>query len=172
MYIDLMVVLEGLKLLAYDCTSGKRTIGIGFNMDMIGAKELWLKLCIKEDFDLVYNQKIAISELSATMLFRHMWAGCDAKADKRAKELNLNYSAMADYKRFVLADIVYNTGSISGWTKVLQYKEPRRVLTEARRKPHKYLDNRVARIGNYFGIISSVEEAIDLGLTETTDIEV
>lgn len=164
MTIDLMKKLEGLELQAYDCTAGKRTVGIGFNMEQEGARNVWEKLHIKEDFDLVFNKTTLISEDSANMLFRDFWATCEAKASKRAEELNLRYSSMPDYKRFILADIVYNTGSISKWRKVLMNKTPESVLFEARRNPKEIMDSRVSKIGYHFGIIKDLEEAHKLGL--------
>jgi len=162
--MDLMVKLEGLKLVAYDCTAGKRTVGIGFNMEASGARKVWNKLKIAEDFDDVFYKKAQISEASASKLFHKAWGWCEKKASERAKELNLEYNSMPDYKRFILADIVYNTGSIKKWRKVLINKTPESVLLEARRNPKELMDSRVAKIGYYFGLIKDLEEARHLGL--------
>ena len=170
MHSDLMIQLEGLKLQAYDCPAGKRTVGIGFNMDSISAIDIWEKLSIAEDFYKVYDKEIEISKDTAIALYKYIFDKCIDKADKRAKELGLNYSAMADYKRFILADIAYNTGSVNKWTKVFQLAAPEKVLYEARRRPKELMDNRVAKIGVYFGIINSIEEAKELGLEYTTNI--
>lgn len=162
--IELMTKLEGLKLQAYDCIAGKRTIGAGFNMEQAGAKDKWESLHIKEDFDRVFNKEQLITEETANMLFRDVWATCEFKASKRCDELELHYSSMPDYKRFILADIVYNTGSISKWSKVLKNKKPEDVLFEARRNPKEIMDSRVAKIGYYFGIVKDLDEAHKLGL--------
>ena len=162
--IELMKRLEGLKLKAYDCTAGKRTVGLGFNMDASGARSVWERLNISEDFDKVHSQQEKIEESTAITLFEDFWARCKDKASRRCAQLGLDYKSMPEYKRFILADIVYNTGSISGWTKVITNTEPRDVLYEARRNPKPIMDSRVAKIGNYFGIISSVEEANQMGL--------
>ena len=162
--IDLMSRLEGIELLAYDCSLGFRTIGVGFNMEQVGARKVWAKLNIEEDFDDVFNKEIGISEETADRLFNKVWGWCKKKASERAKELNLEYNSMPDYKRFILADIVYNTGSIKKWRKVLINKTPESVLIEARRNPKELMDSRVAKIGYYFGIIKDLEDARHLGL--------
>ena len=162
--MDLMVKLEGLKLEAYDCTAGKRTVGIGFNMESVGARKVWNKLEIAEDFDDVFYKRIQISEATASKLFHKTWKWCEKKAAERATELNLSYNSMPSYKRFILADIVYNTGSIKKWRKVLINKSPESVLIEARRNPKEIMDSRVAKIGYHFGIIKDIEEAKKLGL--------
>ena len=162
--IELMDKLEGLELMAYDCPAGKRSVGRGFNMEQVGARDVWSRLHIKEDFDRVFNKQINIKESTADMLFRDFWATCEHKASNRCDELGLHYNSMPEYKRFILADIVYNTGSISKWRKVLVNKEPRDVLFEARRNPKELMDSRVAKIGYYFGIIKDLEDAHKLGL--------
>ena len=162
--IELMKRLEGLELKAYDCTAGKRTVGLGFNMDALGARSIWQRLNIPESFNRVYNQQEKIKESTAITLFEDFWARCKKRASIRCAELGLDYESMPEYKKFILADIVYNTGSISNWTKVITNTEPRDVLYEARRNPKPIMDSRVAKIGYYFDIISSVEEAKQLGL--------
>ena len=170
MNIDLLILLEGYESMVYEDTDGNKTVGIGFNMDAVGARETWKRLHIPEYFSDVYYGFQELSEASAEMLARDYWATCEQQAERRAEELELNYNAFEDYKRFILADIAYNTGSVSKWYKVFVLNDPKKVLLEARRKPHKFLDNRVAKIGNYFGIISSVDEAKELGLEYTTNI--
>ncbi len=164
MPIELMKKLEGIKYIAYDCTANKRTIGIGFNMESYGAKKVWDKLQIPEDFDKVFNKEQELSEESAIKLFNKTWKWCEKKATQRADKLGLHYTSMPDFKRFILADIVYNTGSISKWRKVLLNKGPRDVLFEARRNPKEILDGRVAKIGYHFDIVKDLEDAHNLGL--------
>ena len=69
-----------------------------------------------------------------------------------------------DYKKFILADIVYNTGSIKKWKKVLIKEDPNDVLFEARRNPKQIMDSRVAKIGYHFGLLKNIEEAHSIGL--------
>jgi GH24 family phage-related lysozyme (muramidase) len=162
---ELMKILEGVEYIAYDCTAGKRTVGVGFNMESYGARKVWDKLEIKEDFDKVFYKEEFLSELSMVKLFEHTWKWCQRKAEERAKQLGLNYSSMPEYKKFILADIVYNTGSINKWRKVLLNKDPESVIYEARRNPKYLMDSRVAKIAYYYRIISTLEEAKQLGLT-------
>jgi len=169
--MDLIIKLEGLRLKSYDCPAGKRTVGIGFNMENSGARKVWDKLDIQEDFDRVFYKEAQITEAEAVKLFNKTWKWCEKKASERAKELKLDYNSMPDYKRFILADIVYNTGSIRKWRKVLINKTPESVLIEARRNPKEVMDSRVAKIGHYFGIIKNLEEARHLGLEYAKYIE-
>ena len=162
--IELMKRLEGMMTTSYDCTSGKRTVGIGFNMDAIGARKVWDKLQILEDFDAVYNKKQKLSEESASRLFDKTWNWCKKKAEERCAELGVDWEPMAAWHKFVLADIVYNTGSISKWSKVVKETAPGRVLIEARRRPHEIMDSRISKTAKYFGFIDTVEDAVAMGL--------
>ena len=162
--IELMSKLEGIELLAYDCSLGFRTVGIGFNMEQVGARKVWEKLAIKEDFDKVFNQEIEISNETAEKLFDKVWKWCEKTASKRCDDLGLHYNSMPEYKKFILSGIAYNTGSVKKWYKVFINKEPRSVLYEARRNPKELMDSRVAKIGFYFGIVDSLEDAHNLGL--------
>jgi len=162
--MELMIKLEGLKLEAYDCTAGKRTVGIGFNMEAQGARKVWSKLKIQEDFDDVFYKRVQISKETASKLFSKAWAWCEKNASERARELNLDYDSMPEYKRFILGDIVYNTGSIKKWRKVLINETPESVLLEARRNPKEIMDSRVAKIGYHYGIVKDLEDAKQLGL--------
>jgi hypothetical protein len=167
--IKLMDILEGYKSSSYLCTAGKVTVGYGFNMDSKGAKDRWNELNIMENFDDVYNGDEEITHFSASVLFEHYWKYCERKAMKRCIELEVGYMALPQYHKFILSDIVYNTGSLDKWYKVVRNKEPRSVLLEARRKDEDgghSLDSRVAKIGYYFGIVSDLEDAINLGLDE------
>ena len=168
---DLVLIdrLEDCRLESYLCSENKRTVGYGFNMDAAGAKKRWIKLNIMEDFDDVYDEYEKITHFSATVLFEHFWDYCERQAIKRCVELSVSYDALPEWHKFILVDIVYNTGSLSNWYKVVKLKEPTKVLFEARRKDDDgghSLDSRVAKIGYYFGIIKDLEDAHKLGLDE------
>ena len=168
---DLMKILEGCAYRAYRCTSGFVTVGVGFNMDSSGAKKIWNTLDVTEDFDKVYTGDMDVSEGSALKLFEYIWSTCEMRVRARCKELKLNYDVMPVYKKFVLKDIVYNTGSISNWYKVLVYVDPRDVIFEARRKPKTIMDSRVAKIAYQYGICKDLEDCIALGLEYTKYIK-
>lgn len=161
---EIIELLEGRRDIAYDCTAGKRTVGLGFNMESYGARKVWMKEKIPEDFDKVFNREQKLSEESANKLFDRTWKWCEKKARERAYELELNYDAMPEWKRFILADIAYNTGSIKKWKKVLINKEPKDVLCEARRNPKDIMDSRVCKIATYYGFTNNVEECRAIGL--------
>ena len=159
-----MKLLEGYKLEVYTCTSGFKTIGIGTNLERSGIEDTWKKLGLIEDLEAVLNGEL-ISETTAKLLFNADWEWCIKKADERASKLGLSYKSMPEWHRFILADIVYNTGSINKWSKVLKNTTPKDVLIEARRTPHKLMDTRVCKIGYYYKLISSIEHARKIGLT-------
>ncbi len=161
--------LEDFRAEKYLCTANHITIGYGFNMEAAGARDTWDGLDIKESFTSVFSGDLRLSKFSAIKLFDYQWKYCEMVALKRAAELNIVWAAAPEYKRFIWADIVYNTGSISTWSKVITSKDPRHVLFEARRKDPDgghTLDSRLAKIGYYFGIISDLDDAIKLGLDE------
>jgi len=168
---ELMKILEGCEYTAYKCTSGYVTIGVGFNMDSVGARDTWRKVGVVEDFDEVYNKESKLSEESSAKLFDKTWNWCKKAAEARCEELGVDYEPMASWHKFVLADIAYNTGSLKGWTKVVKETAPGIVLVEARRKPHEVMDSRVAKISHYFGYVDSVEDAVGMGLTHTKYIK-
>lgn len=159
-----MVRLEGLELEAYDCPDKFRTVGIGFNMQQKGAKYIWQKCFVTEDFQKVYDQKIEISENSAKRLFNYQFNYSVKKASRRAKKINVNYENLPEWHKFILADIHFNTGSVANWKKVFIETEPKKVLFEARRHPEELMDSRVYKIGKWFNIVQNKQEAIDIGI--------
>ncbi len=163
--VELMRKLEGFESLAYDDTEGNTTVGIGFNMVSSGARKIWDKLHIIEDFDEVLVGRQEISVYSATRLFNDFWDRCVQQAKTRTIELGLDWNSFNEYKQFVLADIAYNVGSVTGWTKVFKVSRDTEVMVESRRKQRE-LDSRVAKIAYSFGVIEDLAEAKKLGLTE------
>lgn len=163
--MELMVKLEGMREIAYDCTAGKRTIGIGFNMEAHGARNTWAKLGIPEDFVRVFEKQEKLSKESAIKLFDKTWKWCNKKAMQRCEQLEVDYSKLPDWHKFVLADIVYQTGNINNWTQVVLNTTPKEVLFQARRK-QTIIDSRISKTGYYFGLINTLEEAHEIGLTE------
>ncbi len=160
----LLINLEGLKLRSYDCTAGKRTIGVGFNMEQRKARWIWNKLGIETKFDRAFNRTINISVGESNKLLNYIWKKCIKRTRNRATKLGLDYDKMPTYKQFILTDIAYNTGSVKKWKKVFLATDPREVLYEARRNPKLIMDNRVAKIGYEFKIIDSIADAKKLGL--------
>lgn len=161
---ELMKILEGSKNIAYDCSKGFRTIGVGFNMEQIDARLIWHKLKIPENFDMVFHKNQQLSEDSTKILFDYIWSSNVNQAQARAKVLGLDYDKMRGFHKFILADIAYNTGSVSGWKKVFSNTKAVDIMYEARRHPKSMMDTRVAKIAYYFGIIDSLEDAHRVGL--------
>ena len=71
---------------------------------------------------------------------------------------------MPDWKKFILKDIVYNTGSIKKWRKVLVNTVPEEVLYEARRNPKELMDSRVCKIAHWYGLAKDLEDCKRIGL--------
>jgi hypothetical protein len=175
--IELLEKLEGFEAFSYkdkhDNTPGNPddnvTVGYGFNMDGHGARDVWSRLDIEEDFDGVRDDNHELSRESAAKLLEDFWENCEDAAKLRCDEVSIRYGALPEWHRFILADIVYNTGSISNWYKVIVMKNPEAVLYESRRKDADgghTLDSRIAKIGYAFGLIESLEDAHRIGLTE------
>jgi len=162
---ELMKILEGYSDISYVCTKGKTTVGVGFNMDQASAKIVWQELGIPEDFYDVYNGITGVSEDTCYKLFNYYWDIAEKAVRTRCIAVDEVYDEMPEYKQFVLKDIVYNTGSIRNWYKVFKEQEPKKVLYQARRR-QRDLDSRVAKIGKYYGLITSLEDAHNIGLTE------
>jgi len=163
--VKLLERLEGFRESVYMDTSGCKTVGIGFNMDAPGARDAWSRAGIMEDFDDVYYGNEMITHFSACELVDVFWTKCEKMAKDRCEELDVEWDRLPDWHKFVLADIVFNVGNISGWTKVVVETEPKKVLFEARRKQHE-IDSRVCKIGKFFEIVEDVEGCVELGLTE------
>jgi len=132
-------------------------------MDAVGAMKIWDDLNIAPDFANVYNGSAMFDKYNGMILFEHFWTRAEIQAEDRAKELGLVYADFPEWKKFILADIVYNTGNIRNWTKVFTETEPDKVLFEARRKQEE-IDGRVAKIGHYFYLINTLKDAHKIGL--------
>ena len=165
-----MKKLEGCKERVYQDVLGNPTVGIGFNLHSPGAKDLWTKAGIPEKFEDVMTGRATLHNDSIEKLFKESWEWCKARAEARSLNLDLDYYSMPAYKQFILADIVYNTGSVTKWKKVFMNTDIEGVIFEARRKPYAILDGRVAKIAKHFGIIDTVADAKDLGLVYTKHV--
>ena len=157
--------LEGFRSISYVDTAHKRTVGFGFNMDTLYSKSIWSDLKIEEDFDKVYDESQLISRDSSYILFNDFWKRSVILARTRTKELNLDWNSFPDWKKFVLADIAYNTGDLQSWRKVFIATDSDEVLFQARRK-QKEIDSRIAKIGYHYGLIDNLAHAKAIGLSE------
>lgn len=165
-----MVKLEGKHNTSYRDHLGNTTIGVGFNMDDPGAMLVWVEVGVEELFGEVYRGETELSEESIMKLFKWSWELAKSNARFRCGQLGVSWYDASAFEKFLWADIAFNTGSCSGWTKVFKQKSDRKTLLEARRRQRE-LDSRVAKIGYHFGVIGSLDEAIELGLTEARYIK-
>ena len=163
--IELIEKLEGFRAKAYKDTKNITTVGFGFNMQTLISRDIWESLEIEESFYDVYWGKAELSRDSAFSLFLDIWLSSEKAAIARARVLGLDFHSFPDWKKFILTDIAYNTGSVSGWTNVFKAEESDDVLFEARRKQLE-IDSRVAKIGYHFGLIKDLDDAKRIGLSE------
>ncbi len=163
-HMKLIETLEGYSDSVYTCSANKKTVGVGFNMDAAGARELWGKLKIPEDFNEVYNGQATLSRASVSKLVEKQWKHAENLAKSRTRQLGLQWSVFSPMKQFCLADICFNTGSIGGWTKVFHEVTPEGVLRESRRRQRE-IDSRICKTAHYFGYAKCVDDCIKIGLT-------
>lgn len=156
--------LEGFRSRAYTDTTRHVTVGYGFNMDQLSAHSTWTLLGIPVLFEEVYDGRTELPEKYARLLYEYYWDMSVVRAKERSHDLGYFYEQFNDFKRFILADIQYNTGSIENWTRVFDESSDLSVLFEARRKQEN-IDSRIAKIGYYFGVIDSLDDAHSAGLS-------
>lgn len=171
---DIIKNLEGYKNKVYIDTAGKRTIGYGWNLDDPSAKQVFNAVVTDNftefgyflgAFQEIYDGDIDITpSLAEEILDRYLHVSYTL-ARHRAEELGIDLDKEPFWRKVIVTDIAFNTGSCEGWTRVFKVKTPRACLAEARRKQRE-LDSRVAKLGYQLGIIADLEEAHMLGLTE------
>jgi GH24 family phage-related lysozyme (muramidase) len=160
--------VEGYKPKVYKDSVGLKTVGVGFNMEQEGAKDIWRRAGVQASFDDVYSGKAELNDRDIRRLLTVTTKDSVIRAKTRAEELGLDWDALPEWHRTILTDLAFNVGNVSGWKKVFTNKNPLAVLREARRKAggkHSVgMDNRVARLGIQLGLIRSVKQARQLGL--------
>lgn len=97
---------EGLRLASYLDTKGKRTVGVGFNMDSGNARKVWKDAGVLADFDAVYNgqQRLLPNEAQALLNKSHEIAVGDAQS------LYPNFKQMSKAQQLALVNLSYNMG--------------------------------------------------------------
>jgi len=101
-----IITEEGYEPRVYKDTKGKKTVGIGFNMEQNGAREFWKKAGISENFDRVASGKQELSEASAQKLFQFK----HERAAKIAPTLVSNFSKLGENQQAALESMVYQLG--------------------------------------------------------------
>lgn len=102
----MLTVDEGMRPIAYKDTVGKTTVGIGFNMDEISARDVWKEAGIKENFDLVYNKTIPLTVQSAWALVTI----CVNRAVEDLKTIFHDYDTYPENIKLALINLMYNMG--------------------------------------------------------------
>lgn len=100
---------EGLRFSAYNDTEGKRTVGMGFNMDSGIAKRIWKTAGVQSAFDDVYKGKAAITPQEAEAL-----AGASYKiAVDDAESFFPNLRKLSPGRRDAIVNLSYQLGGPS-----------------------------------------------------------
>ena len=98
---------EGFRTRVYRDTVGKRTIGIGFNMDAPGARDRWVKAGVKTDFNDALNGRKTITKQEAESLY----ALVKGETELQARKLVRNYATLGKHQQAALKDMVYQLGA-------------------------------------------------------------
>jgi lysozyme len=98
---------EGFRTRVYRDTVGKRTIGIGFNMDAPGARDRWVKAGVKTDFNDALNGRKTITKQEAEALFELV----KGETELQARKLVRNYATLGKHQQAALKDMVYQLGA-------------------------------------------------------------
>ena len=181
-----MSVLEGNVSIAKDDSQGLMTVGVGFNMEQVGAESMWESAGVQQDFNDVLQGE-PLTEENKRKLFKFTMAESMKKAARRSAELGLDWDTLPSWHKVILSDVAFNTGSVRGWEDVFLETDRKKILFESRRKVKKLdkngdpiinprtgkpilintrgMDNRVVKLGLSLGIIRSVAEGKRLGLS-------
>jgi lysozyme len=101
---------EGCEFIAYDDTEGKRTVGVGFNLDRAGADTRIHALGL--DYTDVYHGRCTLTTAHCSALFTVDLD--DAIAD--AKAIVSNFASQPEDIQMVIVDMIFNLGA-SGFSK-------------------------------------------------------
>ena len=103
--------VEGNKLKSYRDTSGKRTVGVGFNMDAPGAESRFIEATGKDSqyFREVYNERANITQDESRKLFDVSIADAESVVDSR-----LGSADLSENQRISMVSMAYNSPSLLG----------------------------------------------------------
>jgi len=143
---------EGERDKVYKDTVGKRTIGIGFNMDSPNARVVWKNANVKTNFDDALNGKAKITKDEIQSLLRTTYE----TAEKDARDLVPNFDKHPESIQNALVEMSFQLGkpTLSQFKRTLnavkkkQYKLAAKFLGES--KYDKQTPGRVDRIQNIF----------------------
>lgn len=104
--LSLLEEEEGRRDTAYTDTVGKRTVGIGFNMDDPANKLAWRRIGMQKNFKDVYDGKVKLTDAEIDKL-RDYSLGV---AEKDAKALIENYDSLPEKKQQAITQLSYQLG--------------------------------------------------------------
>jgi lysozyme len=97
---------EGFRTRVYRDSLGFRTIGIGFNMEAAGARQIWRDSGVATSFDDALTGRKTISKAEAEALF----AATKQTARNNASRLVRNYEKLGTHQQDALIDMVFQLG--------------------------------------------------------------
>lgn len=97
---------EGEWHMAYNDTTGNRTVGIGFNMDSGIAKQVWKQAGIQSNFRDVYNGKAAITPQDSHNLLQVSYH----VAQSDARKLVPRFDKLSQNRQSALSELSYQMG--------------------------------------------------------------
>ncbi len=107
--------LENVRTHVYEDT-GNKAVGLGFNMDKPGARDVWQAALPQVSFDDVYKGKASISPAQAKQLFDHDVVYFERVVDKVAGDRPLTQN-----QRLALVSVAYTSPKrVESWAPVVQ----------------------------------------------------
>lgn len=97
---------EGERFKVYKDTVGKRTVGVGFNMDSPNARKVWETAGIKTSFDDVLNGKTPITKADSDALLRVTME----TAEKDARKLVPNFDTHPENVQSAIIEMSFQLG--------------------------------------------------------------
>lgn len=99
---------EGFRTRVYKDSKGFKTVGIGFNMEAAGARQIWRDAGVKTGFDDVLAGRKEISKGEAEALYSATKKSSQAGAARLVK----NYAKLGVHQQAALADMVFQLGQV------------------------------------------------------------
>lgn len=97
-------LFEGTELMVYECTSGRRTIGVGHNLDTKHSKETFLKLGLSHKDVREGKKMLTLAQVEAIFAVDYARAIADARA------IVANYDEQPLIVKEILNDMAFNLG--------------------------------------------------------------
>jgi GH24 family phage-related lysozyme (muramidase) len=142
---------EGFRNAVYKDHKGKRTVGIGFNMDATGAKDRFEKALPSVDFKEVYHGDRKLSDAEVNTLFEKTITEYEKIMDTKLGDVDLT-----EHQRVALLSMVFNNPSLLGpnLTKFVKdgdlNKAMEEILFKSNASSHRGLQNRRVREAQFF----------------------